>query len=133
MSNSTGVLSALLGMSHDHLEMTIEGRIYEILNPFRKGTLVLHAEDMEGRAKEVGANCGEDDGEHILKHHDQIPEEMQGFDFVLPDWPNSFYTGWGYCHGFSTLSRSDDCWKRGCVQKRHGVYPLSTRVLRRIR
>jgi len=108
-------------------QMTIGCRTYEIIGTAR------YSDDVVEQALKAGASCGEDDGNHILEFQDQIPADLEDIIFVFPSWPNTYYTGWGYCNGYSTISRGDSGrFERGCIQSRHGCFPPLTRVLRRI-
>ncbi len=66
---------------------TIGDRTYDILG-FLKGdeeSVVGHT--MVARAKEMSANLGKEDGEHILKHQHEIPVTFRGkVELVFPNW-----------------------------------------------
>lgn len=66
--------------------MTVGGRTYEILG-FLKGdekSVIGHV--MVDRAKEMSANLGKDDGEHVLKYQNEIPAALRGkVAFVFTD------------------------------------------------
>jgi hypothetical protein len=90
-------------------KMTVGGRTYEILC-FLKGdekSVIDHV--MVDRAKEMNANLGQDDGEHILKHQDEIPVALRGkVAFVFTDW--RLPDGSGDACG---VYWNDDRWVRG--------------------
>lgn len=85
-------------------EMTVGGRTYEILGFLKGDEKSVFGNVMVDRAKEMNANLGQDDGEHILKHQDEIPVALRGkVAFVFPDWrrlgdPKDVY--FVYCNGF---------------------------------
>ena len=68
-------------------EMTVGGRTYEILNFLQEGEERVNGYTMTARAKEKGAHIGQEEGEHILRHQDEIPAALQGkVVFVFTDW-----------------------------------------------
>ncbi len=67
--------------------MTVGGRAYYILGFLHgdengvRGTVVVD------RAKEMNANLGQDDGQHLLDHQDEIPVALRGkVAFFFTDW-----------------------------------------------
>ena len=84
-------------------EMTVGGRVYEILSFLREedgGS--VRGDVMVSRAKELGANLGKEDCEFILAHQADIPVALRGkIVFVFPDWRSPVdredvaYVGWG--------------------------------------
>lgn len=67
--------------------MTIAGRTYDILGFLQGDEKSVVGHTMVKRAIEMGANLGEDDGQHILKHQDEIPAVLRGkVVFVFTDW-----------------------------------------------
>lgn len=82
--------------------MTIEGRTYDILGFLWGDESSVAGDEMVTRAVAMNAHLGQDDGKHILKYQDQIPEILRGrVDFVFTDWRFSvapdyaFYLSWG--------------------------------------
>ena len=68
-------------------EMTVGGRTYDILGFLKGDEKLVIGQVMVDRAKEMNANLGQDDGEHILKHQDEIPVALRGkVTFVFTDW-----------------------------------------------
>ena len=71
-------------------EMTIAGRTYDILGFLKEedgGSVV--GSTMVERAKEMQANLGQEDGQYLLDHQEEIPEALRGkVVFVFPDWPH---------------------------------------------
>lgn len=68
-------------------EMTIGGRTYEILDILRGVEENVGEDLMIRRAKEMGANLGENDGAHLLKHQDEIPAVFRRMiNFIFPKW-----------------------------------------------
>ena len=77
----------LLRLLKLQIEMTIAGRTYEILSFHKEDELYVLGYTMVKRAVEMSANLGEDDGQYILKHQNDIPEEFRvNVIFVFPDW-----------------------------------------------
>ncbi len=70
-------------------EMTIAGRTYEILGFLRGDEKSVVGHTIVERAKEMKAPLGQDDGQHLLDHQEEIPEALRGKIFVFPDWRNS--------------------------------------------
>ncbi len=66
--------------------MTLGGRTYEVLSFLREGEDYLMGSQLVVRVKEMKANVGQDDGEHLLKHQDEIPLELREKTFVFTDW-----------------------------------------------
>lgn len=82
-------------------EMTICGRTYEILSFLKGNEKSVVGFVMVDRAKEMDANLGKEDGEHILKHQDKIPVSLrEEVALVFPDWrhpdnhENAYYIYW---------------------------------------
>ncbi len=68
-------------------KMTIGDRTYEILCFLRGEETSVVGYTMVDRAKEMNAHLGQDDGEYILKHQDEIPASLRGkVGFVFTDW-----------------------------------------------
>jgi hypothetical protein len=108
--------------------MTVGGRTYEILGFLKEedgGSVIGHA--MVNRAKEMNANLGKDDGEHILKHQDEIPVALRGkVVFVFPDWRRPDNPGGAYC-----ICWRDDEWVQYWYWLGRGDWDGDDRVLRR--
>ena len=69
--------------------MTIADRTYEILGFLRGDEQSVAGSVMVERAKEMQANLGQDDGQYLLDHQEEIPEAFRGkVVFVFPDWRN---------------------------------------------
>ena len=69
------------------IEITIGDRTYEILGFLRGEETLVVGYTMVDRAKEMNAHLGQDDGEYILKHQDEIPASLRGkVVFVFTDW-----------------------------------------------
>ena len=96
-------------------EMTVGGRVYEILSFLREedgGS--VRGDVMVSRAKELGANLGKEDCEFLLAHQADIPAALRGkIVFVFPDWrcPGGrggvACVGWGgggWCQDWGWLS-----------------------------
>lgn len=82
-------------------EMTVGGRIYDILGFLKAGETSIVGHTMVERAKEMNANLGKEDGEYILKHQQDIPVALRGkVVFVFTDWrhpdspENAYYVYW---------------------------------------
>ncbi|MAF14074.1 MAG: hypothetical protein CMI53_04265 [Parcubacteria group bacterium] len=68
-------------------EMTIGDRTYEILGFLRGDEKSVPGSVMVERAKEMQANLGQDDGQYLLDHQEEIPQALRGkVVFVFPDW-----------------------------------------------
>ena len=68
------------------IEITVGGRTYELLKPLREGEMPIGSIMLE-RVKKINANLGQDDGEHILKHQNEIPINLRNkVIFLFPDW-----------------------------------------------
>ena len=79
-------------------KMTIGDRTYEILCFLRGEETSVVGYTMVDRAKEMNAHLGQDDGEYILKHQDEIPASLRGkVVFVFTDWRHPAYPGSVYC------------------------------------
>lgn len=69
-------------------EMTLGGRTYDILPILRGKEEFVKGNTMVVRAKEANAHLGQDDGEHLLAHQDDIPGALRGkVVFVFTNWP----------------------------------------------
>ncbi len=72
--------------------MTVGGRTYDLLGFLQGDEKSVVGPKMVERAKDMQANLGEEDGQHILKHQDEIPVELQGkVVFVFTDWRRPEY------------------------------------------
>jgi len=68
-------------------EMTVGGRVYEILSFLREGETSVRGDVMVSRAKEMNAHLGKEDCKFLLAHQDEIPSALRGkIVFVFPDW-----------------------------------------------
>lgn len=95
-------------------EMTVGDRTYDMLDFLRAGEESVVGYTMVDRSKEMNANLGKEDGEHILEHQDEIPFVLRGkVVFVLPDWrhpdnsEDAYYVCW-----------RDGRWARGLPRQR---------------
>jgi hypothetical protein len=84
-------------------EIIIGGCTYEIINPlFEKSEKPIPNNVMSETGRGLNASLGEDDGEHILQHQNDIPVILQGkVFFVFPDWrsevnSNAWHIYWSY-------------------------------------
>lgn len=68
-------------------EFTISGRTYELVPFLKEGESYISGHTMVERAKELNASLGEEDGQFILKHQDEIPVELRGKICLV-------FTGW---------------------------------------
>ncbi|MFH1946935.1 MAG: hypothetical protein ABIJ23_02135 [Candidatus Magasanikbacteria bacterium] len=69
------------------IEMTIGGRTYDLLGFLKGNEKSVKGDTMVIRAKEMNANLGKEEGEHLLKHQDEIPVALRGkIVFVFTDW-----------------------------------------------
>lgn len=59
-------------------EFTAGGRTYELVPFLKKGEGYVKGEVLVERAKEVGANLGEEDRQFMLEHQIEIPWELRG-------------------------------------------------------
>ncbi|MBU1615803.1 hypothetical protein KJ693_10930 [bacterium] len=68
-------------------EMTIADRIYDILGFLRGDEKSVVGHTMVERAKEMNANLGDDDGQHLLDHQSEIPVALRDkVVFVFTGW-----------------------------------------------
>ncbi len=68
-------------------EFTVGDRTYELVPFLKEGKGDVSSDTMVARAKEMGADLGEEDGTFILEHQDEIPREYQGkFWLVFTAW-----------------------------------------------
>lgn len=82
-------------------EMTVGNVTYEILSFLKEGEESVKGNVMVERAKEMNANLGQEDCQHILNHQSDIPSELRGKAlFVFTDWRRPgdsegvAYVGW---------------------------------------
>jgi len=68
-------------------ELNIGGRVYELVPFLKEGECSVSGDTMVERANELGANLGEEDGTFILKHQDEIPQELRRKIYMV-------FTGW---------------------------------------
>ncbi len=67
--------------------MTLGGRVYDLLGFLRGDEKSVRSTTMVERVKEMNANLGQDDGQHLLDHQDEIPVVLRGkVVFVFTDW-----------------------------------------------
>jgi len=114
-------------------EMTVGDRTYEIISILRgqaerRGRKYVAGHIMIKRAESIGAHLGEEDGEHILKHQNEIPPSLRdkvGFVFTAWSLRSDFIHEicCVYWDGRCWIKRWDKVYANGCSQ--------SCRVLRR--
>jgi len=69
------------------IEMTIGGRTYDLLGFLKGNEKSVKGDTMVERAKEMNANLGQDDGQHLLDNQQDIPAALRGkVVFVFTDW-----------------------------------------------
>ncbi|MFH1207680.1 MAG: hypothetical protein V1668_03680 [Patescibacteria group bacterium] len=87
--NTEAVRQFASGLVKDGLPttMTIAGRTYEILGFLRGDEKKVPRSTIIEHVKEMQANLGQDDGQHLLDHQEEIPEVLRGkVVFVFTDW-----------------------------------------------
>jgi hypothetical protein len=68
-------------------EMTVGDRTYEILGFLQGDEKRVVGHTMVKRAKEKKAHLGEDDGQYLLDHKEEIPEIFkEEIAFIFTDW-----------------------------------------------
>ena len=106
------------------IEMKVGDRTYEILGFLKEGEKNVVGHEMVKRAKEMNAHLGQDDGQYLLDHQQDIPVALRGnVIFIFTDCrhpDNSDYV-YGVCW-------VGDRWIRDWSWLGYGVY---FRVLRR--
>jgi len=119
--------------------ITIAGRTYEVLSFLRGNERYLSGSTIVERAKEMNANLGKDDGQHLLDHQDEIPAEFRNFGNFL-DRTIVVFTEWRHpddpkvvafiCwHG---LPWHNCRWAQGWISLNYDYLPCDDfRVLRR--
>jgi len=67
--------------------MTVGGRTYDILGFLQGNEKLVKGDIMVTRAVNMNANLGEDDGQYLLDHQDEIPAVLRNrVVFVFTDW-----------------------------------------------
>ena len=67
--------------------MTVGGRVYDLFGFLRGDEKSVKGDTMVIRAKEMNANLGKEECEHLLKNQDDIPVVLRGkVVFVFTDW-----------------------------------------------
>ena len=109
------------------IEMKIGDRIYEILAPLKESEKrILHRKMLE-RVLEMKANSGEDDGQYLLNHQENIPVVLQGkVAFIFPEWHNHDHPEY-VCY----IYWKDGCWITGWQLFAYDYWEDNGRVLRR--
>lgn len=90
-------------------EFTIGGRTYELVPFLKEGESSVSGDTMVERAVELNANLGEDDGQFILEHQDEIPQKLRGKIFLV-------FTSWrgpSGPRGVACLRWGGDRWYQG--------------------
>ena len=83
-------------------ELTLGGRTYDIPALLREGETSVKGDIMVARAEEMGANSGQEDGEHFLRYQNEIPVALRDKLFVFTDGRDSvyvYYVYWGEAAG----------------------------------
>ena len=107
--------------------MTVGGRTYDLLGFLQGDEKQVVGHTMVARAKEMSANLGEEDGQHILKHQADIPEALRGkVYFVFTDWRDP-----GGSENVACLYWDDDRWVQFWDWLDSGSWGGGGRVLRR--
>lgn len=109
--------------------MTVGGRTYELLGFLKGDEQRVVGYKMVDRAKEMQANLGEEDGQHILKHQAEIPAELRGKVFlVFTEWrrPDS-------SEDVACVDWSDDRWVQDWHWIGDGLWDGVGRVPHRIK
>lgn len=70
-------------------EFTIGNRTYELVPILAEGESSVSGGTMVARAQELGANLGQEDGQFILEHQDEIPQEFRGRIYLV-------FTAWRF-------------------------------------
>ncbi len=92
-------------------EITVGGRTYEILSFLREGETSVDSNTMVERAKEIGAHLGQEDGEFLLAHQNEIPAVLRDkIIFVFTDWRNP-----GDRERVACVDWDADCWYQDWV------------------
>lgn len=55
----------------------------KLVSFLREGEIYISGEELVKRAKEMGANLGQAQAEHLLKHQQEIPEDWEKFYYYL--------------------------------------------------
>ena len=91
------------------VSLTVGGRTYNILGLHKESEEYIKGKTFVARAKEIDANFGKDDVQHLLKYQKEIPAVLRGkVRFVFPDWQCPDTHGIVYCVGWN---KSLSCWK----------------------
>ncbi len=77
-------------------EFKVGDRVYEILNFLKGGEKRIIGHEMVKRAVEMNAHLGEDDGQYLLDHQQDIPEAFRGKVYFV-------FTGWFRFNGRSLI------------------------------
>jgi hypothetical protein len=90
-------------------EMTVGGRVYEILSFLKRDEKIVVGHTMVERAHEMNAHLGKEDCEFILAHQADIPAALRGkVAFVFPDMQSL-----GGRENVAVLHWGDGGWYRG--------------------
>lgn len=65
---------------------TVGDRTYELVPFLKEGEESISGDEMLKRAKELGAECGEEDGKYILEHCGEIPESVREYFLIFSAW-----------------------------------------------
>lgn len=109
--------------------MTIGDRTYEILEILREGEKSIVGYEIDRRAKGMNACLGQDDGQYLLDHRQDIPESLKRkVYFVFTCWhppyrsDSVYWVGWDGC-----------CWLEHESWFGSNRFFAGLRVLRRIK
>ncbi|MDO8505952.1 MAG: hypothetical protein Q7S48_05280 [bacterium] len=88
-------------------EITIGGRVYEILSILKGDEKSVKGSTMVACAKEANAHLGKEDGRNLLDNWQDIPAAFDNISFVFTDWPHP-----GHPEGITIIYRNGDHWIR---------------------
>jgi hypothetical protein len=107
--------------------MTVGVRTYDILGFLQGDEMSVVGHTMVSRAKEMSAHLGQDDGQYLLDHQQDIPVALQGkIAFVFTDWRHPDDSEKVYC-----ICWDGHRWMQGWGWLGDGSWYSSDRVLRR--
>lgn len=108
-------------------EMKIGDRTYELLGFLKEGEKSIVGHEMVKRSKEMNAHLGQDDGQYLLDHQQDIPVSLRGkVAFVFTNWrrPDS-------SDDVCRVYWNDGRWVRGWLWLGRDYWNDDDRVLRR--
>ena len=96
------------------ITLTIGDRVYDSLSFLRGDEKSVRGPVMVDRSKEMNAHLGKEEGEYLLEHQGDIPEELRGeIVFVFTDWRHPddsehvYYVYWSGRSQYNGLANSD--------------------------